>query len=69
MSVTITSSKWTDEFNSVYNGGADTGTPNFMGCVGDLMWLETEFYVSWSASYTFTFSAANDTITITIFVN
>ena len=69
MSVTITSSKWTDEFNSVYNGGADTGTPNFMGCVGDLMWLETQFYVSWSANYTFTFSATNDTITITNFIN
>ena len=67
MAVYITSSKWSDEFTGIYNGGTDTGTSTFMGCVGDLMWLETEFYVAWSASYTFNFSAANDSITITNF--
>ncbi len=50
MSVTINSILFSDEYTGLPSGnGSDTGVPYLMGCVGDLIWCNIDFYVSWSA--------------------
>lgn len=65
MPVYIDSIKFQDEYSGTLSGGADTGVPYLMGCVGDLVYASINCRVAWSAlNVTCTFSAAKKTITL-----
>jgi hypothetical protein len=67
MPIYVTDIKFQDQYTGLFSGnGADGGTTNFMGCVGDLMWAKIEFYVGWKAEASFTINATDDTITIPV---
>ena len=67
MPIYISDIKFQDQYTGVLSGnGSDTGTKNFMGCVGDLMWATIDFYVAWSVTASLQFDKDNDTITIPI---
>lgn len=54
-----------DEFNGTYSGGADTGTSNLMGCVGDFIYATIDCHVAWSLlNFTGIFNSATQTITL-----